>query len=711
MKQNPVIKYKIKNVDCASCAVKVEESVSKLDGVHYASLDFASQTFHIQADDISKVIAQIKFIEPDAELLPSDGQQEVVTTETHTVNWMSLEVLGLITAIIIFGSQITLEDKLHQLSFYQIEFILAFGAYILVGWNVIVGAIKTIRRGLFFDENVLMVIATVGAFAIHAYAEAIGVMLFFRFGELLQDRAVNRSRRSIRGLLAARPNIAYLKTTDGIREVAPETIKVGEVILVKPGEKIPLDGEVIGGSSQVDNSALTGESKPVSAKLGDDVLAGAISTNGALTIKVSKLFSDSSIAKVMELVEDATARKAKTEKFITSFARYYTPAVVILAFGIATIPPVFFEASFQTWIYRALVMLVISCPCALVVSIPLGYFAGIGKASKQGILVKGSNYLDALTNVKSVVFDKTGTLTEGVFKVESIVCDNGWTEDQLLEVAAAAELQSNHPIAYSIQQAYSNRGGTLNESEVSEHKAYPGLGVSALYKDQYVLVGNDLFIKDRQINIAANDPDSTTAHVVVNDVYAGFITISDQLKPDASEAIQRLREQGVENLFMLTGDGVPAADKVAQQLHLDGYHANLLPENKVEKFEDLINQRTDNGNTVFVGDGINDAPVLARSDVGVAMGGLGSDAAIETADVVLMTDSPMKLVEAISIAKQTRRIVWQNIFLAFSVKAVFLSLGAIGLATMWEAVFADVGTALIAVANSSRILTTNLIVK
>ena len=711
MKQNPVIKYKIKNVDCASCAVKVEESVSKLDGVHYASLDFASQTFHIQADDISKVIAQIKFIEPDAELLPSDGQQEVVTTETHTVNWMSLEVLGLITAIIIFGSQITLEDKLHQLSFYQIEFILAFGAYILVGWNVIVGAIKTIRRGLFFDENVLMVIATVGAFAIHAYAEAIGVMLFFRFGELLQDRAVNRSRRSIRGLLAARPNIAYLKTTDGIREVAPETIKVGEVILVKPGEKIPLDGEVIGGSSQVDNSALTGESKPVSAKLGDDVLAGAISTNGALTIKVSKLFSDSSIAKVMELVEDATARKAKTEKFITSFARYYTPAVVILAFGIATIPPVFFEASFQTWIYRALVMLVISCPCALVVSIPLGYFAGIGKASKQGILVKGSNSLDALTNVKSVVFDKTGTLTEGVFKVESIVCDNGWTEDQLLEVAAAAELQSNHPIAYSIQQAYSNRGGTLNESEVSEHKAYPGLGVSALYKDQYVLVGNDLFIKDRQINIAANDPDSTTAHVVVNDVYAGFITISDQLKPDASEAIQRLREQGVENLFMLTGDGVPAADKVAQQLHLDGYHANLLPENKVEKFEDLINQRTDNGNTVFVGDGINDAPVLARSDVGVAMGGLGSDAAIETADVVLMTDSPMKLVEAISIAKQTRRIVWQNIFLAFSVKAVFLSLGAIGLATMWEAVFADVGTALIAVANSSRILTTNLIVK
>ena len=484
-----------------------------------------------------------------------------------------------------------------------------------------------------------------------------------------------------------------------------------QVILVKPGEKIPLDGEVIGGSSQVDNSALTGESKPVSAKLGDDVLAGAISTNGALTIKVSKLFSDSSIAKVMELVEDATARKAKTEKFITSFARYYTPAVVILAFGIATIPPVFFEASFQTWIYRALVMLVISCPCALVVSIPLGYFAGIGKASKQGILVKGSNYLDALTNVKSVVFDKTGTLTEGVFKVESIVCDNGWTEDQLLEVAAAAELQSNHPIAYSIQQAYSNRGGTLNESEVSEHKAYPGLGVSALYKDQYVLVGNDLFIKDRQINIAANDPDSTTAHVVVNDVYAGFITISDQLKPDASEAIQRLREQGVENLFMLTGDGVPAADKVAQQLHLDGYHANLLPENKVEKFEDLINQRTDNGNTVFVGDGINDAPVLARSDVGVAMGGLGSDAAIETADVVLMTDSPMKLVEAISIAKQTRRIVWQNIFLAFSVKAVFLSLGAIGLATMWEAVFADVGTALIAVANSSRILTTNLIVK
>jgi Cd2+/Zn2+-exporting ATPase len=706
MKPSSVKKFKIKNIDCASCAVKVEESISKLDGVHYASLDFASETFHIQADDISKVIAQIKFIEPNAELLPSDGQREVVTAETHTVNWMSLEVLGLITAIIIFGSQITLEDKLHQLSFYQIEFILAFAAYLLVGWNVIVGAIKTIRRGLFFDENVLMVIATVGAFAIHAYAEAIGVMLFFRFGELLQDRAVNRSRRSIRGLLAARPNIAYLKTTNGIIEVAPESIKVGEVILVKPGEKIPLDGEVIGGSSQVDNSALTGESKPVSVKLGDDVLAGAISTTGALTIKVSKLFSDSSIAKVMELVEDATARKAKTEKFITSFARYYTPLVVILALGIATIPPIIFEAPFETWIYRALVMLVISCPCALVVSIPLGYFAGIGKASKQGILVKGSNFLDALTNVKSVVFDKTGTLTEGVFKVNAIKGANGWSDEELLELAAAAESQSTHPIALSIQKAYEARGGKLDESKISEHKAYPGLGVSALYKDQYILVGNNLFVEDSGIESAINESNSTTAHVVVNGVYVGALEISDQLKPDVSVAIAGLRKQGIRYVSMLTGDATSTASRVARELGLDSYHANLLPEDKVEKFENIIDQRTDNSNIVFVGDGINDAPVLARADVGVAMGGLGSDAAIETADVVLMTDSPMKLVESISIAKQTRRIVWQNIVLALSVKVVFLSLGAIGLATMWEAVFADVGTALIAVANSSRILTT-----
>ena len=706
MKSNSVKKFKIKNIDCASCAVKVETGVKKLEGVQFASLDFASQTFHIQADDISKVIAQIKFIEPDADLVPSEGQRESATTETHTMNWMSLETLGLITAIIIFGSQIILEDKLHQLPFFQMEFILAFGAYILVGWNVILGAIKTIRRGVFFDENVLMVIATVGAFAIHAYAEAIGVMLFFRFGELLQDRAVNRSRRSIRGLLAARPNIAYLKTADGIKEVAPESIKVGEVILVKPGEKIPLDGEVVSGGSQVDNSALTGESKPVSVKLGDDVLAGAIATTGALTIKVSKLFSDSSISKVMELVEDATARKAKTEKFITSFARYYTPVVVLLALGIATIPPVIFEASFETWIYRALVMLVISCPCALVVSIPLGYFAGIGKASKQGILVKGSNFLDALTNVKSVVFDKTGTLTEGVFKVNAIKGANGWSDEELLELAAAAESQSTHPIALSIQKAYEARGGKLDESKISEHKAYPGLGVSALYKDQYILVGNNLFVEGSGIESAINESNSTTAHVVVNGVYVGALEISDQLKPDVSVAITGLRQQGIQYISMLTGDATSAASRVARELGLDSYHANLLPEDKVEKFENIIDQRTDNSNIVFVGDGINDAPVLARADVGVAMGGLGSDAAIETADVVLMTDSPMKLVESISIAKQTRRIVWQNIVLALSVKVVFLSLGAIGLATMWEAVFADVGTALIAVANSSRILTT-----
>ena len=704
MSEKVLEKYTITNVDCANCAAKLEDSVSKLDSVGYASLDFATQTFHIETDDLASVITQIQFIEPEAELIPFTPQR-AGEVKPEPIQWISFETLAIATAIVIFTSQVALEGKYHQLSLSHIEIFLALSAYLLVGWNVILGAVRTIRKGLFFDENVLMVIATAGAFAIHAYAEAIGVMLFFKFGELLQNRAINRSRKSIQGLLAARPSIAHLKTEHGLNEVSPESVGVGDVIVVKPGDKIPIDGEVIEGSSQVDNSALTGESIPITANVGDLLLAGGIAQSGSLIIRTTKLFKESSIAKILELVENATARKARTEKFITSFARYYTPAVVLAALLIAFIPPVFFNQPFETWIYRALVMLVISCPCALVVSIPLGYFAGIGKASRQGILVKGSNYLDALSNVKSVIFDKTGTLTEGVFQVESIQCFNGWSEGRLLEAAAAAEFHSTHPIAHSIRQAFTDQGGSLIESDITEHKIYPGLGVSASYNEDFILVGNDLFVEDRMPPV--DEPTAsnlTNVHVVVNDQYAGFLSIGDQVKHDARNAITRLRELGVKHISMLTGDTTRAAEKVADEVGLDSYQANLLPEDKVEKFEELISQRTDNGKIVFVGDGINDAPVLARADIGVAMGGLGSEAAIETADIVLMTDSPSKLVEAISISRQTRRIVWQNIVLAFTVKALFLSLGAVGLATMWEAVFADVGTALLAVANSSRIL-------
>ncbi len=704
MNTKDVKKYAITNIDCASCAAKIEGNIQKLECVDYASLDFANQTLHLQTDNLEKVTSQIKLLEPEVQLSPYQPRTSQPSTTPAVINWLSLESLALLSATVLFGNQLLMESRLHSLEIAQIEFILAFTAYLLAGWNVITGAFKTIKRGLFFDENVLMVIATCGAFAIHAYAEAIGVMIFFKVGEMLQNRAVNNSRRSIRGLLAARPNTALLQTPFGLQEVAPEKVHVDNIILVKPGERIPLDGQVIDGTSQVDTSALTGESVPIGAKAGDDVLAGTIATTGALTIKVSRPFEDSSIAKVMELVENATARKARTEKFITTFARYYTPAVVVGAAAVALIPPLFFAESFEVWLYRALVMLVISCPCALVVSIPLGYFAGIGRASRRGILVKGSNYIDALTAVKTVVFDKTGTLTQGVFKVREIMAHGKWSEQELLEFAAAAELHSNHPIALSISKAFSENGGKLDDNKISNHMDYSGQGVSIQYGKYSVMVGNDRMLESNSIAHPKTECDTTLIHVVVDRIYTGCIAIGDELKADTEEAIGQLRKLGISHLSMLTGDTEKTAAKIADKLGLNSYFSGLLPEDKVEKFEELADITAKAGKTVYVGDGINDAPVLARSDVGVAMGGLGSDAAIETADVVLMTDSPLKLAESISIARKTRQIVWQNIILAFSVKAVFLTLGAFGLASMWEAVFADVGTALLAVANSARIL-------
>ena len=573
----------------------------------------------------------------------------------------------------------------------------------MAGGNVIANAFQTIRRGTLFDENVLMVIATGGAIGIQAYSEAVGVMIFFKIGELLQAGAVSRSRRSIHALLAARPDQAVVKTTQGLRTVTPESVAVGDILVVKPGQKIPLDGNVLEGQSHLDTSALTGEPVPLSVKPGDPVMAGQISTTGALTVEVSRPFRESSIARVMDLVENATARKARTEKFITTFARYYTPAVVMIAAAIALLPPLLTGASYQTWIYRALVLLVISCPCALVISIPLGYFGGLGRASRQGILVKGSNYIDVLAAVKTVVFDKTGTLTKGVFRVKDVVSRNGFSEDQLLEFAAAAEFQSNHPIATSILAFFADRGGRLNESQILAHTVHAGQGVTARYDERSILVGNDSFLHLKAIDHDQCEFDDTVAHIAVDGQYAGHITIGDELRPDALDAIQALRDQGVDHIAMLTGDNDCAARAVADKLGLDRYDADLLPEEKVTVFEKIGRDRP-NGKIAFVGDGINDAPVIARADVGLAMGALGSDAAVETADVVLITDTPRKMAEAVAIAKQTRRVVWQNILLAFAVKGVFLSFGAFGLATMWEAVFADMGTALLAVANATRIL-------
>lgn len=705
-------RFRVQNLDCAACAAKIERELQNTEGVEAAVVDFVNLTLHLRAADISKALAAVARIEPDVKLLAVDLGTHAQAPRIADSGNFQMQI-GIIAASgIIFVVHLLFENQLHRSSWAWVEYPLVIAAYLLAGWSVLIGALRTLRRRQFFDENVLMVIATTGAMAIHALSEAVGVMLFFKVGELLQDMAVSKSRRSVRGLLAARPNRALLKTEDGLKETTPDKVKVGEIILVKPGEKVALDGTVIEGVSQVDTSPLTGEPVPVQMHPGDTVLAGSINTVSALTVQVTKPFEASSIARVLELVESAAARKAATEKFITTFARYYTPAVVAIAAAIALVPPLFInDARFSTWIYRALVLLVISCPCALVVSIPLAYFGGIGRASRSGILIKGSMFIDALSKVKTVVFDKTGTLTRGVFTVDRVVTDNGFSSDQVLQMAAAVELHSDHPIGKSIVEAMNSKGLTIDESLVSDHVAIPGKGVKAVFDGKNIAVGNDALLHERYIDHGQCDFDSTVAHVVVDNQYAGYILIGDQLKPDAKLAMERLRSDGVSKLVMLTGDNACAAASVAKALNLDQFHAELLPEDKVRIFEQILAETKEDGKVAFVGDGINDAPVLARADVGVAMGALGSDAAIETADVVLMTDAPAKMAEAVSLAKHTRRIVWQNIALAFSVKGVFIFLGAFGMATMWEAVFADMGTALLALLNATRTLHENPVLK
>ncbi|MEL7334286.1 MAG: heavy metal translocating P-type ATPase, partial [Cyanobacteria bacterium J06560_2] len=524
----------------------------------------------------------------------------------------------------------------------------------------------------------------------------------FQVGELFQDYSVGRSRRSIKALLEVRPDTANLKVDGTIREVSPESVKVGDVILVRPGEKVPLDGEVLDGQSQLDTSALTGESIPRGVAPGETVLSGMINQSGVLTIRVTKPFNESSISRILELVENASGQKADTEKFITRFARYYTPVVVFLSLAVAILPPLFIPgATHSEWIYRALVLLVISCPCGLVISIPLGYFGGIGGAAKRGILVKGSTFLDALTQVDTVVFDKTGTLTKGNFRVTQIVPENGRSEHELLSLAAQVESQSNHPVAQSILQAYDQ---PIDHSAISNYEEIAAHGIRAQVEGRTVLAGNDRLLHRESIPHEVCRVDGTVAHLAIEGEYAGHIIIADELKQDAVRAIESLHSQGI-TTAMLTGDSQSVADRVAKQLGLDQYRAELLPEDKVSALEAFINQaKKNNKKVVFVGDGINDSPVIARADVGMAMGGLGSDAAIETADVVIMTDAPSKVAEAISLAHSTLRIVWQNIILAMTVKAIFVALGAIGLATLWEAVFADVGVALLAIFNAGRIL-------
>jgi len=615
------------------------------------------------------------------------------------------ELIPVISVIVLFIGGLIFEETLHNTPYSIGEYLVFIPAYLLSGWNVLTSAGRNILRGRVFDENFLMTVATLGALAIHKLPEAVGVMLFFKIGELFQEFAVGRSRQSIKSLLEIRPDYANLKENGDIKKVAPDTVAIGDMILIKPGEKIPLDGEIIDGNSQIDTSALTGESVPRTVKVGETVLAGTINQTGVLTVKVTKLFGESSISRILELVENARSKKAETEKMISKFASYYTPFVVFASLAVALIPPLFISGATNTdrllWLYRALVLLVISCPCGLVISIPLGYFGGIGGAAKRGILVKGSTFLDTLTAVKTVVLDKTGTLTKGVFKVAKIVPQNGFSQSELMAIAAKVESQSNHPVAKSIMEAY---GGKIDSSDVTDYEEIAGHGIRAKVNNQVVLAGNDRLLHRENIPHDVCNAEGTVVHLAVDNRYAGYILIADELKEDAAQAIRDLKKLGVERIVMLTGDNQAVADSVAKQLGLDSYIAELLPEGKVEAIEKLIAQSKKGDKIVFVGDGINDAPVLARADVGIAMGGLGSDAAIETADIVIMADAPSKVAEAIQMARKTHNIVWQNIIFAMSVKAIFIGLGAFGLATMWEAVFADVGVALAAIFNATRVL-------
>lgn len=694
-------RYQVRNLDCAACAAKIENGLRRTEGIEEVVLDFAGLILHVRAKESVPVPELVHRIDPKVDLIAEGNAETAVKAPDQGYRFhREISFLGL--SVLFFLAHLSAVPHLDGTVW---GILLPLGAYLLAGWNVLLAAFQTVRRGDFFDENVLMTLATLGALAIDAPSEAVGVMLFYKVGEMLQEKAVSRSRRAISALLAARPQLATVETLGGLKTVSPERVSIGEIILVKPGEKIPLDGTVLTGESNVDNSALTGESLSQSARAGASVMAGAINLEAALRIEVTRSFKDASIVKILALVQHAAARKANTEKFITTFARYYTPAVVIGAAAIAFLPPLLLaEATFKTWIYRALVLLVISCPCALMISIPLGYFGGIGRASRRGILVKGSNFIDALAQVKTVVFDKTGTLTRGVFEVEKIVSANGFEENEVLALAAAAEYHSTHPIATSILRANADRGGRVDAATVTGHQALAGRGVKAICAGRKIVVGNDALLHEKNISHENCRVEGTVAHVTVDGTYAGYILIGDRLKPQAVQAVSALRQRGIDRIFMLTGDHRCPAEQVAKALNLDAFYAGLLPEDKVRHLEQWMEEPGRKGKVAFVGDGINDAPVLARSDVGVAMGALGSDAAIETADVVLMTDSPAKMAEAITIARDTRRIVRQNIALALAVKLIFVSFGAFGMATMWEAVFADMGTAIAAVLNATRAL-------
>lgn len=757
------IRLILSGLTCANCANKIETKVNNMNGVKEATLNFTTSTLIIELngerhddDIILEAKSIINKLEPgvkvfnknESNIIPKEVNKCTSDTcsienknekenHTHDKNHSHNNFRGeshehssekphehshehshdhshghshdhsngeavslkenmrlIIGAIVYAIALISTEGSILSVVLFALS-------YVLVGGEVVLTAIKNILRGEVFDENFLMTVATLGAFFVGEFPEGVAVMLFYQIGEVFQSYAVNRSRKSITSLMNIRADYANVLKDGKEEKVNPETVNIDDVIIIKPGERVPLDGIVLDGTSFVDTSALTGESVPREVSTGEDILAGFINTNGVLKVKVTKNFKESTVSRILELVENASNKKAPTEKFITRFARIYTPIVVFSALALAIIPPlVIKDASFYDWIYRALIFLVVSCPCALVVSIPLGLFAGIGGASRKGILVKGGNYLEALKDVNTVVFDKTGTLTKGVFKVTEIN-NVDIAKEELIKIAAISESLSNHPIAQSIIKEY---GKEIDSNELSDYEEISGHGIKVTINNSQVLIGNYKLMEKFEIKYNNINSIGTIVHVAINNKYKGNIVISDEIKEGSKSAIEGLKAIGVSQTVMLTGDNKSVGEKVASLVGVDKVFAELLPGDKVEKVEDLIKNNSTEGKVIFVGDGINDAPVLARADIGVAMGGIGSDAAIEAADVVLMKDDPEALVTAIKVARKTNKILWQNIIFSLGVKVLVLLLGAFGIANMWEAVFADVGVTVIAVINSTRCL-------
>ena len=688
----------LEGLNCASCASKIEQLTNEIDGVDKATLDFVTKKLRVKVHEERKtkgIIAEIKKIvnrlEPDVNIIEEMEASQHDHSHEHD-HLDRKDIIRIILSGILFIIPGLLKlDGVPRFAVYLL-------AYIIIGLEIIIKAVRNLVAGHPFDEYFLMTVATLGAFAIGEYPEGVAVMLFYQVGEFFQGLAVNHSRKSISSLVDIRPDYANLEKDGKISVVNPKDVHIDDIIVIKPGEKVPLDGLVIEGKSSVDTSNITGESVPRNIQAGDTLLSGFVNNEGLLKMQVKKEFKDSTVSKILDLVENAASKKAPTERFITKFARYYTPIVVFIALAIGIIPPLLLGYNISDWAYRAFVFLVISCPCALVISIPLGFFGGIGGASKVGILVKGGNYLEALTDVDTMVFDKTGTITKGIFKVTKIEGFNGHNQEEVLELAALSESFSNHPIGRSIVAAY---GGEIDKAKVTSYREIAGKGIEAEIDGAKILIGNEKLFKDNNIEIVEVESIGTIAYVGKDGVHIGTIEVSDELKDNVVDHIKEIKLAGIKTV-MLSGDKEETAKKVGRMVNIDRVYGDLLPQDKVRIFEDILSKSK--GKVAFIGDGVNDAPVLARADIGVAMGGLGSDAAIEASDIVIMTDEIGKLATGIRIAKNTKKIVIQNIVFALGVKLAVLALGAFGLASMWEAVFADVGVSIIAILNSMRAL-------